>query len=70
MTAAPSQLRCGQEIDFQEFQRQQNGDDWNNENDQCRPRRQVFDQPRQFLLELAPGNEIDDARDDGLEMIP
>ena len=25
---------------------------------------------RQFDLEPAPGHEIDDARDDGLEMIP
>ena len=40
---APSQLPRRDEIDFEEFQRQQN-DERNDENEQRRPRRQAFDQ--------------------------
>ena len=32
--------------------------------------RQAVDQPRQRYFERASGNEIDDARDDGLKMVP
>ncbi len=58
-----------QEIDFEKLQRQ-HGDEGDGEDEQHRPGRQVFDQTRQLFLDLAPGNQIDDARDDGLEMIP
>src|SRR4029453_13150559 len=59
----------GDETQPDEFHRQHD-DKRDDKHNQRRIGRQIFNPPGNCNLELAPGNEIDDTRDYGLEVIP
>jgi len=59
----------GDKINLEKFQRQQNDDDRDSEYCKREIRRQIVNQQRKPDFDLAPGNEIDDARNNRREVI-